>query len=76
MCIRLASASADQTARVWDVITGQQVCTLKGHKDAAYAVAASADGKRIATGSQDRTVKIWDASGFERAVEPAARGGQ
>ncbi len=35
--------------------------TLKGHTDDVDAVAFSADGKRIVTGSSDKTAKVWDA---------------
>ncbi|MCH9684747.1 MAG: protein kinase, partial [Deltaproteobacteria bacterium] len=34
---------------------------LRGHTARVYAVAASRDGERIATGSQDRTVRLWNA---------------
>lgn len=38
------------------------VAVLKGHADAVDAVAVSADGGLIATGSFDKTVKLWDAA--------------
>ena len=33
---RLASASDDQTVKVWDAATGQETLTLKGHTDACH----------------------------------------
>lgn len=33
---------------------------LAGHSDVVYALAWSADGKRVATASFDKTVKVWD----------------
>ena len=30
---RLASASEDQTVKVWDAMSGQETLTLKGHSD-------------------------------------------
>jgi WD40 repeat protein/tRNA A-37 threonylcarbamoyl transferase component Bud32 len=50
---RLASASYDQTVKVWDARSGQELLTLQGH--------AGPDGKRLASASFDRTVKVWDA---------------
>ena len=39
-----------------------QLCTLRGHSEGVCAVAFSADGKRIVSGSHDHLVKIWDAA--------------
>ena len=62
----LATGGEDKTIRLWDVATGQELSTLKGHTDEINAVAFSPDGKRLATGSSDRTIKLWDvASGRE-----------
>jgi hypothetical protein len=57
----LASGSHDQTVKVWDASTGQDLLTLKGHTNGVSSVAFSPDGRRIASGSFDRTVKVWDA---------------
>src|SRR5262249_9842577 len=57
---RLATGSGDNTAKLWDVTTGQELATLKGHAGTVGSVAFSPDGKRLATGSGDSTVKIWD----------------
>jgi COMPASS component SWD3 len=56
----LASASSDQTVKLWDVATGQEVRTLRGHTDGVWSVAFSPDGRLLASGSGDQTVKLWD----------------
>ena len=56
---RLASASYDQTVKVWDAATGQESLTLKGHTNYVWSVAFSPDGKRLASASEDNTVKVW-----------------
>jgi hypothetical protein len=56
----LASGSNDQTVKVWDARTGQELHTLKGHTDIVWSVAFSPDGARLASGSWDQTVKVWD----------------
>ena len=59
---RLASASADNTVKVWDAATGQESLTLKGHTSEVNSVAFSLDGKRLASASTDKTVKVWDVT--------------
>jgi hypothetical protein len=57
---RLATASTDNTARIWDAATGQPILKL-AHGGAVSAVAFSPDGRRLATASTDKTARIWDA---------------
>ncbi len=59
---RIASASYDKTARIWDITHGFSLITYRGHWDRVQALAWSPDGKRVATGGSDRTVQIWDAA--------------
>jgi WD40 repeat protein len=58
---RIATASFDDTIKIWDTESGRELRTLAGHTNTVYAVAYSPDGRRIATGSWDNTVKIWNA---------------
>jgi WD40 repeat protein len=59
---QIASASGDETVKIWDMATGSEVRTLRGHSDSLEAVAFSPDGKRIASGADDGVIKIWDAA--------------
>ena len=59
-CTRLAIGCGDNTIRLWDVATWQEVCELRGHGDYVHAVAFSPDGTRLASASGDSTVRIWD----------------
>ncbi|KAJ4331972.1 hypothetical protein N0V95_009773, partial [Ascochyta clinopodiicola] len=58
---RLASASHDETVRVWDAKTGKALHKLEGHSNWVSSVAFSADGDRLASASHDETVRVWDA---------------
>ncbi len=55
----IATASADGTARVWDVATRRQSGVLKGHGGQVNSVAFLPDGTHVATASDDGTARIW-----------------
>jgi len=58
----LASASYDDTIKLWDTATGQCRQTLEGHRNSVYSVAFSGDGCTLASASYDHTVKLWDTA--------------
>ncbi len=59
---RVASASSDETIKLWDTETGREVRTLRGHSKGINRLAYSPDGRRLASASHDGTVKLWDAA--------------
>src|SRR6266446_4871861 len=46
----------------WWLLKRRAFFTYRGHSDAAYDVAWSPNGKRIASCSKDKTVQVWDAA--------------
>ncbi|HEV2837052.1 MAG TPA: caspase family protein, partial [Pyrinomonadaceae bacterium] len=48
--------------KIWDVASGREIGSLKGHGRAVDKVVFSRDGKLLATGGTDNTIKIWDLS--------------
>jgi WD40 repeat protein/tetratricopeptide (TPR) repeat protein len=61
--------------KIWDVASGQEVRTLRGHGAGVNGVAFSPDGSHLVSAGDDHSVKIWSvASGQEtssfRAVLP------
>ena len=59
---RLATASMNETVRIWDTTSGTQIYTLIDHTGGVYAVAWAPDGTRLASASGDQTVRIWDTT--------------
>jgi WD40 repeat protein len=56
---RLASASLDNTARLWDLSTGREALVLTGQTLGLTDLAFSSDGTRLATSSNDGTVRVY-----------------
>ncbi len=79
----LASASCGKTeeiagtqnctqglVRLWDVETQKPLGSLVGHSGSVRALAFSANGHTLATGSQDHTIILWDVATFQPLSVP------
>ena len=56
----IATASDDNTVRLWDTLLGTHLVILEGHTKDVTSVVFSPDGNIIATVSEDNTVRLWD----------------
>jgi WD40 repeat protein len=56
----LATASGDNTCKLFDLRTGREIATLRGQLLALFSVAFSPDGRRLATGTGGYDILIWD----------------
>jgi hypothetical protein len=61
----------DNVVSLWDVQTGRQLATFKGHRGDVNAVAFAPDGKTVASASDDNTALIWDVAKVKRPSPPA-----
>ena len=66
------TSSYDNTARLWDVETGQQIRVFKGHSWWVWSAAFSPDESHVVTASQDGTSIVWSVRqrGAERRPSP------
>ena len=67
---KVATASDDTTARLWDAATGKPLGEPMKHEEAVMAVAFSPDGTKVATASEDKTARLWDAATGKPLGEP------
>ena len=55
----LVTSSSDETARVWNLDSGESV-ELKGHLGKVHAARFGRDGVTVLTASEDGTARLWD----------------
>lgn len=56
---KLATASADGIARVYNVFTGACTALLQGHENEISKIQFNPQGNKIITASSDQTCKVW-----------------
>ncbi len=54
------TGSGDNSARLWNPNTGEQLHILQGHTSYITSLAYSPDGKTVITGSWDESARLWD----------------
>ena len=65
---QLATASTDNTARVWELPSGRQLLQLD-HQGGVWGVAFSPDGRQLATASTDNTARVWELPSGRQLLE-------
>ena len=50
---------------IWDLKSIKLMRILDGHRDTITAVAVTADGRKVISGSNDKTVRVWDLESGE-----------
>src|SRR6266508_3625592 len=63
---RVLTASADGTARIWEVASGTCLRVLSGHAEALHSAEWSPDGAQIVTICSDGTIGLWHANDPDR----------
>ena len=56
----VASASFENSVKLWDGRTGKFIASLRGHVAPVYQTAWSSDSRLLVSCSKDSTLKVWD----------------
>src|SRR5690606_22125176 len=56
----IISASVDETVRLWEMGTGQELRQFLGHSDTVRSVAISPNGRYFVTSGYDNVARIWN----------------
>ncbi|KAG1740187.1 quinon protein alcohol dehydrogenase-like superfamily [Suillus paluster] len=61
-------AKDEQLIKIWDIITGTLVTTLKGHTRTVECLAWTADAKTLISGSADHSIRTWNTTTWEQVA--------
>eukprot|EP00117_Sycon_ciliatum_P043167 scpid81393/ scgid31290/ pre-mRNA 3&apos; WD repeat-containing protein 33; WD repeat-containing protein WDC146 len=54
------SRDSQQNVKLWDPKTGEDLCTLHGHKSTVTSTKFNRNGNWLLTASRDHLIKLWD----------------
>ncbi|KAK8185953.1 WD repeat-containing protein YCR072C [Phyllosticta citribraziliensis] len=65
----IASASFDNSLKLWNANTGAFISTLRAHVAPVYQCCFSADSRLLVSASKDTTLKVWDVAKGKLSVD-------
>ncbi len=73
---RIASASRDGTAKVWNALSGDEICHFTKHDRPVLCVHFDREAKRVLSASYDSTARVWDAQTGRELTPPLRHRGE
>jgi len=67
----LASGNADATIKIFELSSGKEILSWKGHQDKVLSIAFSPDGRLLASGGGDGATHIWEAGTGQSVRSPS-----
>lgn len=67
---RIATVSADTTARLWNPVTGEALIAPLRHNDSVPMADFGAGGQQLLTCSRDKSARLWEVRTGEALAEP------
>jgi len=67
---RFAAGADDGLITIWDVVSRQEVATLRGHKERVTQMAFTPDGDYLVSASRDQ-LRVWRAASFKETDQEA-----
>lgn len=61
--VYILTGGSDGVAKLWNIVSGDEVQRFVGHDGAINDVAFSPDRRFVLTGGKDATVRLWDRAG-------------
>lgn len=62
----LAVGTGIGSITLWNIQSGQQIASMKAHKESVNSLAFSTDGKTLASSGEDYKIHLWDVPTQER----------